>query len=424
MQSFTARQILQIDIASNFGLEKRSWSERLAWFEDHQGQLLDMLPEAEEPALFYAGIHAWSQVQQGQAIGYPISLDATASGLQILACLTGDRDAAQICNVVNTGRREDAYTTIWQVMQAKAGQSITITRNQVKDAVIPAFFGSKSEPKKAFGDGPLLAIFEETMSELAPACWELNKVYLRPQEKCQPDVRDSLGNLMPKEFGLWDSTALSNDWVLPDNFHVHIPVELKVTEQVAFLGQAYEVNRTVNAPVEKGRSLSANTTHSVDGMIVREMQRRCNYDPAWINLLRNLLTDEGTHFIKGQAKHEAIRMTKILWQHYQDSGYLSARILDYLDGDTIELVEQKPIRELLESLPEKPFQVVSVHDCFRVLPTYGNDLRKQYILQLHLIARSNLLDFILTQLLGHPVTIDKFDPNLADDILDSEYALS
>lgn len=61
---------------------------------------------------------------------------------------------------------------------------------------------------------------------------------------------------------------------------------------------------------------------------------------------------------------------------------------------------------------------------FRCLPTYGNDLRKQYTLQLHLIAKSHMLSDLLSQLMGHEVTIQKLDPTLADDILHSEYALS
>lgn len=63
-------------------------------------------------------------------------------------------------------------------------------------------------------------------------------------------------------------------------------------------------------------------------------------------------------------------------------------------------------------------------DCFRCLANYGNDLREQYNLQLHLIARSNMLSFILSQLVGGNVAIHKQDPTLANDILHSNYSLS
>ena len=80
MQLFTARQYLQIDIANNFGLDKKNWDDRIAWFKEHEHCLMDLVKQAETPALYYAGVQAWFAVQRGEPIGYPISLDATASG--------------------------------------------------------------------------------------------------------------------------------------------------------------------------------------------------------------------------------------------------------------------------------------------------------------------------------------------------------
>lgn len=80
MQLFCGLDYLKIDIASNFGLDKKLWSERLDWFEEHKDKLHDMTKLADEPALFFAGVNAWEAVQRGEAIGYPISLDATSSG--------------------------------------------------------------------------------------------------------------------------------------------------------------------------------------------------------------------------------------------------------------------------------------------------------------------------------------------------------
>ena len=116
MQRFTGKQYLQIDIANSFGLEKMTWQERLDWFEKHQNCLHEMLPGAADPAMYFAGVQAWEKVKNGLPIGYPISLDATSSGLQILAALTGDRRAARLCNVVGTGKREDAYTNVFEIM--------------------------------------------------------------------------------------------------------------------------------------------------------------------------------------------------------------------------------------------------------------------------------------------------------------------
>lgn len=412
MQRFTPKQYLQIDIANNFGLDKRTWNERLAWFEENQGKLHELLPKAEEPALFFAGIQAWEAFQKGEPSGYPISLDATSSGLQLLAVLTGDRSASELCNVVPKlldfspqaeAERRDGYTVIYKAMLSVLGEGAKIKREDVKQAIMTSLYGSQAVPKKVFGEGDLLRLFFETMKELAPAAWELNEAFLI----------------------IWDDQALSNDWVLPDNFHVHVKVMTTTTSTVNFLNEPFDVPTKINAPVKEGRSLGANTIHSVDGMIVREMTRRCSYDPAWINLLRQILNNEvDSRFATEESQKEARRMVKILWKHYCDSGYLSARILDYIDSDTILMVDADIVQELIDSLPAKSFQIFAVHDCFRCLPNYANDLREQYNRQLYLIARSNLLSYLLSQLTGRTIQVDKLDKNLHKDILQTEYALS
>lgn len=398
MQRFTGLQYLQIDIASNFGLDKSTWDERLQWFQDNEHRLDELLQAAETPALYYAGVQAYRKALSGQSSGYPISLDATSSGLQLLAALTGDRSAAEMCNVINTGERADAYTGIYMIMTNKIQEEGKIKRSDVKQAVMTALYGSKAMPKKVFGEGQLLNIFYETMQEVAPAAWELNEAFL----------------------DMWNPEALINSWVLPDNFHVHVKVMSQVMETVHFLNEPFDTFRNVNMAIDEGRSLGANTIHSLDGMIVREMTRRCNYDAGHINRLKKMFA--GVEQIK--TSKDDNDMVSTLWTHYEQSGYLSARILDHLGNDNLKYVDSIKIAELIASLPAKPFQIMSIHDCFRCLPNYGNDLRQQYNLQLQLIGKSNLLQFLVSQLLGRNVTIGKLDADMWKEISNAEYALS
>lgn len=265
-----------------------------------------------------------------------------------------------------------------------------------------SLYGSTAMPREVFGEGELLRVFYSTMQELAPAAWELNQAFL----------------------DMWDDDAFENSWVLPDNFHVNVKIMNQVRDTVHFMNQPFDVFYKVNSPVKRGRSLCANVTHSVDGMIVRELTRRCSYDPVRIANLKKWFAPNAKIDLSEKASPEDDNLVTTLWNRYKETGYLSARILDHLHAYHIIQVKPVVIRELLDSLPDKPFKVVSIHDCFRCLPHYGNDLRRQYNLQLQLIAKSNLLGNLISQIIGSSVNIGKLDPTLWKDIGESNYALS
>ena len=155
--------------------------------------------------------------------------------LQLLAVLTGDRKAAELCNVVSTGSREDAYTAIYEDMLNQIGDESKITRSDTKQAIMTSYYGSTAMPKRVFGEGKLLDVFYETMRRRSPAAWELNEAFL----------------------AMWDPEAFVNSWILPDNFHVHVKVMSQVRETVHFLNAPYDVYYNVNAPMTEGRSLGA-----------------------------------------------------------------------------------------------------------------------------------------------------------------------
>lgn len=407
MQTFTPIEYLKIDVAGSYGHDKLSWTDRIAWFDANEAAILNaadnskepLLREAEAPALFFAGANAYKEALEGKAIGYPISLDATASGAQLLAILKGCPLSAEMCNVISTGYREDLYTSIYEIMLIQSGKDSKLTRQDVKDAVMPAFYGSEKRPKEVFGEGEMLDLFEKTMSENAPGIWELNKQLLH----------------------LWNPTTLSHDWILPDNYHVHVKVMGEAEHNFLFMDIPGVAKCKINEPQAEGRSLSANVVHSVDGMVVREMTARCDYDLKHITELKELIYKK--EIFKTSTSRKKDEMVQILWGHYVDSGFLSVRILDYLDERNLGLVDYSVVLKLLKTLPEKPFHLLSVHDCFRVHPNYGNDLRQTYVQILHELAASTLMQFIISQLVGRIVPFHKgaLDPA---DVLKAEYALS
>lgn len=265
-----------------------------------------------------------------------------------------------------------------------------------------AFYGSKAVPKKIFGEGAMHETFIKVMGEAAPGPWQLNQTFL----------------------DIWDAAALSHEWILPDNYHVKVKVMGSFEEMVQFQGEPFEVVQKLNTSIPEGRSLAANTVHSIDGLVVREMARRCNYDPVKIDALRKVLAAHTGACELPETPDADWIMVDTLWDHFQKSGYLSTRILEHLNAENLGLVEESIIEELLSTLPEKPFEILTIHDCFRCLPNYANDLRWQYNLQLYMLAQSDMLGFILSQITKKPYVVIKRDDNLADDIMESNYSLS
>lgn len=398
MQEFTPKEYFQIDIANLHGEDKLTWSRRLSWFKENEDNLLDLTQEADKPYQYYAAVTAYQKAIAGEVNHHPIALDATWSGLQCLSVLTCDHMSASICNVLDIGSRADGYTILYKKIVEKIGHEVDhITRQTVKEAIMPSFYGSMTAPQRCFGN--YLEAFIEVAEENCPYTWQLNNFL---KEAWNPNV-DSYG------------------WVMPDNFHVHIKVYNNAIKDFNFLGEDFTFEHKVNAPNPYGRAFSANLTHATDSLIVREITALAMHNPRQIQRIRAML--DGTSRSSFQSKRNQ-EMVETLVDLYQKSGFLSARVLDYIDKESIKLVPEDSLRELLSLVPKKPFQCLWVHDSAHVLPNYGNDIRRLYIAQLAKIARSNLLQFILDQMPIEKVKFNKADPEMWKEVQYSEYALS
>lgn len=402
-QTFTPLQYLQIDIASNYGLDKETWNTRLEWFRENEHQLADLAVEAENPALYAAGLMAYDLAKAGKPVHYMISLDATASGAQIMAATVGCRKSAELCNVVDTGNREDFYTRIHEGVLARCPDANDITRAQSKQAGMTHLYNSKAEPRKAYGaDSPALQAFYQTFAEDAPGVEQLNQAIYRMR----------------------NPEATEYNWVLPDNFHAGYKVEDILYYNVEFMGQQKTIAVKSQQPNDQDRALGANVIHSIDGMIVREIIRRCDYDVEVYTELAEMLMQETWLPASSHTKFtKDDEMVQTLWSHYQQTGFLSARIIDHLTMYNVYMVDYSVILKLLKSMPKKPFKVLAVHDCFRVHPNYGNDIREQYNNLLSLLANSTILDSVLSQATQKSWYVPKFD-HIVTDIKDANYALS
>jgi len=311
--------------------------------------------------------------------------------LQILSILVSCPKSFDLCG----GRSDkcvDSYTTIFESMNLKQ----KLTRKQIKEAIMQSLYGSIAKPRDTFNGE--LDYYYKTMETMAPGAWDLN---LGLQE-------------------LWDEVDGSMyEWILPDNFHACIETEENELLDFKFLDEDYQVKVKVNSRPKFHKGLGPNLIHSIDGMVVREMLRRCMFKHTTIKRVQIALgsKNQGT---KGKSAPMVIK----LWNHYLHSGFLSVRILDYLYEDTIGLVDKGEIYELINSLPFAPFDVVTIHDCFRCHPNYGNSLREQYNLIMANINDSILLEYLAKQMAHNKIKTRKVGNINRDLILRADYLLA
>lgn len=417
MDRFTGWQYLLIDAANNFGLDKLLFNERIEWATQNLQNLEALASEAETKPLYLKAVQAIRKAQQGLPTGHLVSMDACASGIQIMSVMTGCVVGAASTGLVGNVRA-DAYsictTHMNNFLQAE-GLSVDVPRKDAKRSLMTAFYSSTDVPKEIFGeDTPELNAFYQAAEATAPGAWELLQ-----------DLKTA-----------WQPYALVHQWKLPDGYDARVKVMDKLSARVevdeldhaTFTYEFYE-----NIGTLKGRSLPANVVHSCDGYVLRSIHRRCNYDRDTVVLAHAALLSEQELRTLGILDQVALedQNTKMAYYitQYERSGMADVVILPYIkDGRETQYMSTQHIEDLLKivegMLEYQPFEVVGVHDEFKCHPNHMNHLRQQYINIMAELAESNILEDILSQIHGKPGTYQKLSNNLGELIRESNYALS
>jgi hypothetical protein len=247
MQQFNSYTWLAIDLANHAGMDKLTWDERIQWVKDNDHQLESLVPEGKTKYLY---IKALDMFRNPRKSGYIMALDASASGIQIMAALGKCGVSAKTCNLINTGKREDLYGNIMNQLT-----NTSITRDEVKDALVPMMYGSIKAPKETFGEGT---------PEL--------KAFLYAVEKTVP-ILGEIGGLLKQ---CWDSDALAHSFTLPDGHVVILPTMIHKMKRIEVFGTSFTYRWKDIGTDENSTSLLANVVHSVDAYVSREMVRRAN----------------------------------------------------------------------------------------------------------------------------------------------------
>ena len=117
---------IKFQLATTYGLDKATMQDRLEWVDkaenrelvhrvwsDPIGNIADW-EHADEPWLFLAACVEWYELHYEHRFHthLPVAVDATCSGLQILAGLSKDASTARMVNVIGSEKPQDAYAVI------------------------------------------------------------------------------------------------------------------------------------------------------------------------------------------------------------------------------------------------------------------------------------------------------------------------
>lgn len=209
MTEYSPLDYLKIDIANQYGLDKKSFTQRIAWVNSVK-DLRSKTEQAEKRAQYLAAVLALEDALAGHPTGHLVGLDACASGITILGILAGCHETSRNTGIIGS-KRMDMYAECTKVMNEILNSDEIMERSDVKRAQMTHYYGSKAQPRSLFGeDTPELEAFYLAQETVAPGACYMMREFLQS----------------------WQPYALEHSHTLPDGFHARVPVLQKMKAKI------------------------------------------------------------------------------------------------------------------------------------------------------------------------------------------------
>ena len=281
-----AERWLRFQVATCYGLDKETLNDRLSWTYDNE-YIIKII--AEDPI---GNIHEWENVEEPWqflaacdefyhcvikrdriSTGLPVAIDATCSGLQILAGLAKDKSTAKLVNVLPSDRPQDAYKLIAETSKPFIPEKLRPNwdRKCTKRTVMTIPYNAKPFSNRSY--------IREALKEKGI---EIDNEQLTLTVKA---VRAAMDLIVPGPMKVmkWIESEVSNaikrgakelEWVTPSGFIVSQQIYKKEYERITLqvLGQCnMRVSTGDSDTVDKARHKAAtapNLIHSLDASLL------------------------------------------------------------------------------------------------------------------------------------------------------------
>ena len=233
---------LQFQVATTYGLDKKSMGERLQWAQDNHELIsrvasdpignLSEWEAADEPWQFLAACDEYYHcviLCDRQHTGLFVAVDATCSGLQILAGLARDAGTAALVNVLPSDKPQDAYRSVLEAMENIPPRLAEwMDRGVTKRSVMTIPYNATIQSSRDY----IRDALHENMPKDQSGKLLVDKVSAEEATILAKSLRNALNKIAPGCLAVRDwigkemaaAIKRGNDvieWVTPSGFHVY-----------------------------------------------------------------------------------------------------------------------------------------------------------------------------------------------------------
>ena len=223
---------LAFQVATTYGLDKAPMQERIAWAHNNHGLIesialdpIGYLHEwevADEPWTFLAACDEYYHCIikcDRHYTNLPVAVDATCSGLQILAGLAKDASTAELVNVLPSDKPQDAYKVIAEQAKPHVPECIRphMDRKTTKRTVMTVPYNAKPYSNRAYIREALkekgVEVEKDDLTATVKAVRDAMNVIVPGPMKVMKWIEQEVGKAI-------DRGATSLTWVTPSGFTV------------------------------------------------------------------------------------------------------------------------------------------------------------------------------------------------------------
>ena len=284
---------LAFQAATTFGLDKATMAERLEWVRNNHDLItkvaidpignLSEWEDVEEPWQFMASCHELYHcciACDKQTTGLMVAVDATCSGLQILAGLAKDQSTASLVNVCPSDKPSDAYKAVAEEAKKYLPTELHpwCTRRTSKRTVMTIpYNATKSSSWTYVREALVEQGFEPTKDQVTMV---VNAIYLSMDAIVPGPMR--VMRWIKTQVGQYIRSGADHiEWTTPSGFVVNQKRNKKEVEcmKLQLMGSTkvtVSVGEGDPCPTRHKSSTAPNLIHSVDASILHETFQRFN----------------------------------------------------------------------------------------------------------------------------------------------------